>query len=151
MLHVIDFETDDLFGRVTELCVLSIVTTKDGNLKIVAEDTINSCNQNKYKKMIKELFQGDSALLVWHKWHFDYVSQVFKIDESIRENGKLFVLVDEYARNLTEDPDKRYKIADITEEFLGKEHKGNAKDDAYDLLNVYNEIITRNIQFPRLS
>jgi hypothetical protein len=118
----IDFETDGLNGPVTEVAVV-----RDGS--IIADGTSID--------VLAPFATGDGTemFVFWHYFMPSYLERHhMQIFTAMRGN---FICFTDVASYLMGALDRRIKIAAITQEMLGREHAGNARQDAIDLYQCY--------------
>ena len=140
MFTIVDFETDGFEGPITELVAV------DENRKVIANinkkelylgksDDKSNYNINVIK-FFNSIVKDGNVIIFWHHFMPLYLKQYFPyiMDDILK--GKFVIFTDFYAIfDRLKQP--RYRIADITMDLTGREHKGNALDDALDLYDCF--------------
>lgn len=128
MINFVEFETNELDGPITELCIVNdygkIIVNKKGSFN--------------FEEEMKNLIDSGEAIVFWHNYMPLYLSKFFpEIFNKLR--GKFATFVDFYAIfDGLKQPS--YKISEITEILTGRVHKGNAESDALDLYECYQKM-----------
>ena len=131
-----DFETNGLFGKITEISVIESIN----NDKCTMENFINLKDFLKSKFNNREFFKN-KILVVWHPWMLQYIAKDKNFNKFYNKivKSQIIIFSDLYAMK-HEFNEKRYKIADMTKELLDSEHNGNAADDCMDLYRCFKKL-----------
>lgn len=128
MLTFIDFETNGLSGEITEICAVD----ETGKIIKYEKDKVN------VDSFISEIVQEDNVIIFWHHFMPIYLAS-YETKTFNKLKGRFYSFIDFYAIfNYIKQP--RYKIQEITKELTGRDHKGNAKDDALDLYECFKKM-----------
>lgn len=128
MLVFIDFETKGLNGPITEACAV------DENGKVVKylKEGLN------FDAFMDEFIENGDVVIFWHNFMPVYLS-VYQNKTFNRMKGKFLTFIDFYAIfDGVKQP--RYSIQEITKILTGRDHLGNAKQDALDLYECFNKM-----------
>lgn len=144
---IIDFETaydenskDPYFGIVTEMAIIRC----NHDLEIVDEVVIdfttidtNKCKRERFAKELNKVAEEGYTVVFWHQWMFEYITKInAKYANKINLNGRMLILTQLYAF-YDGMLFSRYGISFITSELTKRSHKGEALEDASDLLSCF--------------
>lgn len=153
MAIFVDFETNGLYGEVTEAYAL------DDNGNCLGYFNIKNKNEeeNKEKRRFKFKLQKDNnennklflnfdsmmeflcslndEIVFWHSYMPAFLCKKYEnVYEYLKGN---FVCFTDFYAIFDGLKCRRYKIADITENLIQREHQGNAEDDCKDLYECF--------------
>lgn len=141
MFTIIDFETDGLYGPIIELAAVNEkreVLSNLTNLNSLRTQDIDN-DENKYSetihKFFKDITETGNIIVFWHNFMPLYLQKYYP--EILNSMKGRFVLFTDFYAIFDGIRQPRYKIADITYDLTGRDHKGNALDDALDLYDCF--------------
>lgn len=135
MFVFVDFETNGLNGNVTEAFAIDENGKPISSVNLKIEDNVE-INQN-FGKFMNDIISDDSVIIFWHNYFPIYLSKYYPIYFS-KMKGNFVSFIDFFAIfDGLKQP--KYKIQDVTYFLTGRDHKGNAKDDCYDLYECFNK------------
>lgn len=120
----VDVETDGLYGKFLEGAVVKL------------EQEPKSAKTQKWFNQLFDSFNNNEDIVVfWHRYIPDWIK------ENDRElynkfKGRFICFMDIYNATIQLQPSIN-TIADATKNILNREHKGEAKQDAIDLMQAY--------------
>lgn len=130
----LDFETNGLYGPCLELYALDYS----------GKELINCVQNDLYlNQMLLSLLKigddGKQVFWVWSRWHVDYIQK--HAEEFFKEShANVFCFADVCMFLFG-----KRKIEDITKLLVRREHKGNAIQDAKDLLDAFCQVARSKI------
>ena len=121
----IDFETKGLNGPITEACAVN----ETGKVVKYEKDWLD------FDAFMSEFIENGEVVIFWHHFMPIYLS-AYQNKTFNKLKGKFLTFVDFYSIfDGVKQP--RYSIEEITNSLTGRNHKGNAKDDALDLWECF--------------
>lgn len=131
MLAFVDFETKGLNGGVFE------AFSVDENGNEIASMNVSENDCANFESFMEKVLSKSDIIVFWHSFFPIYLSK-FYYEIFYKMKGQFASFLDFYSIfDGLKQP--RYKIDNVTYILTGRNHKGNAKDDCYDLYECFNK------------
>lgn len=128
MLTFIDFETEGLNGKILEACAVN----EEGDILKYEKENID------FDNFMNQIIKDDNVVVFWHSFMIIYLA-IYKPSIFNKLKGQFLIFNDFYSIfNGVKQP--KYTIQHITKELTGRDHKGNAKNDALDLYECFRKM-----------
>lgn len=117
----IDFETDGLFGPIESWARVQ----NDGTVQ---------CGRKEGLEAVLTLHDSSAYLVVWSHWHMNYIREHYA--EQFGDLRDHIICLSDLAYPLI----GKRRITDITETMLQRNHMGESRQDAMDLMECYGKL-----------